>query len=200
MSEVRVQDLIMEWMNDSVDWKGYENSPVIVVGIRGYYLRFFGDPERNDRGYYDDAGFILSPTCFASFNFNTDPAVHRSGTAALVAPQVVLYKPGYHGYNSKWGHPAFRQASPVVVWRDGNVGHGKKLSDGSFTDKGGNYFWTNLHSGGLTRTSSLGCQTVYKPQWASFYELLRDQLREHISPRAKEQVFPYLLLEDGRIN
>ena len=178
---------------------------VFVVGSPGYFMRSMGNPAKNDRGIYDDAFMIVSPTVYATFNGNTDPAVHRAGVAALVAPQVIWYRPGYHGYGKASGHPAFRQDSPVVVTRDGivrSVGfrhttYGISLGDGKWTDEGwgdGERFWTNNHRGGRNATNSLGCLTVPPDQWDAYYALIMSELKRH-----KQDRFPMILIP-GPIN
>lgn len=183
--ETVIKDLIRSglWSNDKV-------TRCSTVGIRGYYLNSMGRVRTNDRGIYDDAIFVISPHTFASFNFNTDPSSYRRGIASLVAPQRVTYRPGYHGYGKRSGHPAFRQASPVIVRRDGGSGNGIQLSDGLFTDKTGKKFWINLHKGGRRSTSSNGCQTVPSDQWAAFYELVRSEMRKF-----NQIEFNYYLIE-----
>ena len=164
---------------------------MFVVGVRGYYLNSMGRRSANDRGIYDDAIFVISPDTFTSFNGNTDPSRYKKGVAVLEAPQKITYRPGYHGYNSKWGHQAFRQASDVVVKRDGGVGNGKSLGGDRFTDKGHNRFWINLHRGGHGTTSSLGCQTLPPSQWAAFHSLVKLQLN-----RFGQKTFNYYLVEN----
>ena len=182
---------------------------VTVVCIRGYYLRSMGDSTRNDRGIYDDAAFIVSPNHFSSYNANTDPSRRRKGMASLTAPQVIHYRPGYHGYNSKYGHPAFRQASDVTVFRDDTQSYrdgtshskfGKCQGEGVWSDHGRAKFWTNLHRGGRTTTSSAGCLTIPPSQWNAFRETMELLLQRCMPdlPR-KERVFPLLLVEDPRV-
>lgn len=185
---------ILEWCIPYVDLVPDLMIAPSVVAVRGYYLDSMGRPGENDRAVYDDAFFVISPSAFAGFNGNTDPAVYRRGVATAVAPQAIEYRPGFHGYGKPSGHPAFRQASNVRVRRDGGVGNGRQLPDGSFIDSKDNRFWINLHRGGRTTTSSLGCLTIYHPQWPAFYELVRDQLNEY-----DRDSFTCLLINDPRI-
>lgn len=162
-----VIDLLIEqglWTNRTI-------SSAVVVGIRGYMLNSMGKWGKNDRGIYDDAIILLTPTICRAFNGNTDPSRYKPRVAQLVSPQKVTYIKGWHGYNSKYGHKAFRQASAVVVHRDGGKGNGLKLTDGTFTDKRRAKFWINLHRGGYGTTSSAGCQTLPPSQWDEFYKL-----------------------------
>lgn len=157
-------------------WSDDRVTRLSAVGVRGYYFDSMGEPGENDRGIYDDAIFLISPDTFTAFNGNTDPSRTKPGTAVLESPQRVFYRPGYHGYGRPTGHPAFRQASDVVVVRDGGVGHGTDLGGGRFKDSPSNRFWINLHRGGRVTTSSAGCQTVPPNQWDAFYNLVRLQL------------------------
>ena len=165
MDKESVIDLLLK----SGLWTNRDITRASVVLVRGYYLNSMGEKDVNDRGVYDDAVFVISPYCFESFNANTDPSRYRKGIATLVAPQRVMWEPGYHGYKSRWGHPAFRQHSDVTVTRDGK--------SGEFTDGEGDRFWINLHRGGRSTTSSAGCQTVHPDQWREFHSLVHAQLR-----------------------
>ena len=185
------------------------NNSVNVVAVRGYYLNSLGQLNKNDRGIYDDAKFIITVDHFSSYNANTDPSLWRSGVATLRAPQVVTYKPGYHGYNSKYGHQAFRQRGSVVVHRDGTEDHpvgkshpryGKCIARGLWSDANCAKFWINDHRGGKTTTSSAGCQTVPPNQWDAYrstLELLLERHQPHL-PRTKRW-YSYLLVEDPRL-
>jgi hypothetical protein len=140
--------------------------PVLVVGVRGYYLHSMGDPERNDRGLYDDAIFLLERTVVGSagfppgqpragfpdpsvtaFNANTDPSRHRRGIATLV-PGLYLC--------SKWMHRAKYPCLLLdqdAVTRDGMTG----------IDRGRHYI--EIHWSGLTATGSDGCQTIPRTEY-----------------------------------
>ena len=54
--------------------------PVILVGIRGYYLDSMGAPGANDRRRYDDAHFLCWPDGIARFVANCDPNGARKGS------------------------------------------------------------------------------------------------------------------------
>ena len=135
---------------------------VAVVGIRGYYADSMGKPGQNDRAIYDDAAFVVLSDRVVSFNFNTDPSAFRSGIATLI-PGVWRFMAGWHKIGNPSGHAALRQHGDVTVSRDG-VGN-----------ESGN-FGINLHMGGSTGTSSLGCQTVPREQWQEFRKLIYDAL------------------------
>lgn len=170
---------------------------------RGYYASTFA-PDGNNRGINDDAiGFISDHTDYR-VQANVDPSVFRAGVAALKAPQVIWYRPGWHGYASIHGHPAFRQDSPVIVKRDGTENYRKGathskfgvcLGCGYWTDLGfDEKFWTNLHRQSGSGTSSLGCQTIPAATWKAFHALVMAELA-----RLKMLRFPCILLE-GPIN
>jgi lysozyme len=151
----------------------------VIVGIRGYYLNSMGVKGKNDRGIYDDAIFVISPSVFASFNANTDPSIYRKGVAVL-KPGVYRYKKGKHGISRGQGYPALRPATEgekLPVSRDG-------LGD-SFGVA------INIHKGNIKTTSSLGCQTIYPIQWTGFINLVYEQM-----DRYKQKTIPYILAEN----
>lgn len=184
---------IKKWRKKQISEK-LDDTKMTLVGVRGYYLQSMGEAGKNDRGIYDDAVFIISPDNFISYNFNTDPSGYKTGRATLEAPQIVTYKPGYHGYGRKSGHSAFRQASSVVVRRDGDKGNGKRIETSLFTDANTAKFWINLHKGGRNTTSSAGCQTLPASQWQSFYSTVRMIMKRH-----DQKEFEYHLITDPRI-
>lgn len=155
---------------------------VALVGIRGYYRDSMGVPGKNDRGVYDDALFVVSPTHFSAWNGNTDPSRVREGIASLV-PGVHRYKKGNHGISRPGGgYPAFRPATrgeELPVMRDGILYPKPGVA-------------INIHRGGYNTTSSEGCQTLPPSQWAAFYAALAGELKRH-----SQTTFPYLLVEQS---
>lgn len=149
--------------------------PIYLVGIRGYYHDDHGD---NERGIYDDAIFLVTPQSFVAFNANVDPSVFRRGIAKLKSG-VWSYKVGTHGLSKPKDrqYTALVQAGVVTVQRDGQ---------GEDTGE----FGINIHRGGNTGTSSLGCQTIHPSQWDAFIGLVRSELG-----RANQRIIPYLLTQ-----
>lgn len=142
--------------------KGLSVNRVIVLSVRGYYLDSQGDKGKNDRGIYDDAAFIITPAKFHAFNFNTDPSIYKKKIATLV-PGVHVFIAGMHKLGKPGTYQAFRQYGDFKVFRDGEG-----------IDVG--YFGINLHKGGTSSTSSLGCQTVPANQWEEFRALMYSYL------------------------
>jgi hypothetical protein len=156
--------------------------PVVLVGIRGYYAKTFSDPKKgqtagNDRGIYDDAIMLLSPTAFATFNANVDPSIFRHGIATL-EEGVHPYRKGNHGISRGDGYPALRPATEgerLPVRRDGQSGPKVGVA-------------INIHRGGLNTTSSEGCQTIHPEQWPAFIAMVYGEMDRH-----GQQVVPYIL-------
>jgi len=158
---------------------------VMVVGIRGYYLNGMGEFGKNDRGIYDDAAFIISPTEFESFNFNTDPSKYRIGSGIGINKGMALLNPGLWKAHTLDYHRGqylalCQRASKVTVTRDGNP---------PYEDTG--WFGINIHKGGNYGTSSLGCQTVPKDQWDDFIGLVEQEMK-----RLGQTICPYLLIDE----
>lgn len=162
--------------------------PVIVVGIRGYYLKTMGDPASNDRGIYDDALFIDSPQVTAAFNANTDPSHFRKGKGSGKEKGIARLKPGLYnahclGLHKKKYLALVQQLGEVTVIRDGEP---------DYEETG--YFGINIHKGGYTTTSSLGCQTIYPDQWDSFISTVKDQSIRYFGKKWDKTVIPYVLM------
>jgi len=155
-----------------------QTDQVMLVAVRGFYAGKIGTSTDNARNLYDDAIFVVEPDAVHNFNGNTDPSRHRAGIAKLKAPQAVRYVPGPHGFSRKGGpYPAFRQDSPCTVQRD-KAGEETGI------------FWINLHRGGLTTTSSAGCQTIPPHQWPEFKALVDGLLAQY-----GQKTFYYLLVD-----
>lgn len=165
----------------NVDHKKY---PLLVVGIRGYYLNTMGKKGANDRGIYDDAIFLVTPDVFASFNANVDPSVFRTRIATLMPGIYYSYKFDTHrGKNKKYWHKAICQRKgKVTVKRDG----WKHLDKGNFG--------INIHRGGRTRTSSLGCQTLPPTQYGAFYGLAEMEAKRLFGKEWNKVTIPYILI------
>lgn len=153
---------------------------VSLVGIRGYYRDSMGAPGQNDRGIYDDAIFLVSPSAYVAFNANTDPSVRRKGIAVLKTG-LHRYRKGNHGISHGLGYPALRPATPgerLPVTRDGE---GDSMGVA-----------INIHRGGRNTTSSEGCQTIPPGQWDAFINLVYSEMN-----RYAQRTIPYLLAEDA---
>lgn len=166
-----------------------ERHPLIVVGMRGYYRKTMGAPEVNDRGMYDDALFLHSPSVFAAFNGNTDPSNYRKGKGIGKSKGMASLKPGLwlvHKFDKHKGKylALCQRLGKVTVIRDG---------DPPYDDIGD--FGINIHKGGYKTTSSEGCQTLHPDQWESFIALAVDQAKRYHGEKWDKNVIPYVLLE-----
>lgn len=164
--------------------------PLVIVGIRGYYLNSMGQRGVNDRGIYDDAIFIDAPQVTAAYNANTDPTGYRKGSgfgntkgmATLYPGLWLVHKFGLH----KGKYMALVQRmGEVTVLRDGTP---------DYDDTG--YFGINIHKGGLNSTNSEGCQTIHPTQWDSFITLAKDQAVRYFGAAWNKVVVPYVLLNN----
>ena len=186
--------------------------PVAMVAIRGYRLDSVGKPGVNDRGAFDDAGFIVfrdgGRDRVLPYNINTDPTARKYRRATLCTG-IHLMGPGPHNVSKGASrmYPAFRQAEVFTVTRDG-------FGSQRFTG----YFGINLHRawgrfGSWGATSSWGCQTVPAERWDDFRDTLTRLLWDGGNRRAhtdlgmwnpgrgawgKVPVFPYLLIDETK--
>jgi lysozyme len=163
--------------------------PVLVIGIRGYYLDTMGEAGKNDRGIYDDAIFVETPAVTASYNGNTDPSIVRKGSGKGEGKGMAVLKPGvwyahkFDLHNGKY-LALCQRLGEVIVTRDG---------DPPYEDKG--MFGINIHKGGYHTTSSLGCQTIHPVQWDSFINLVQDQAKRYYTDKWNKTIIPYVLIE-----
>ncbi|UJP05008.1 MAG: hypothetical protein LZF61_09190 [Nitrosomonas sp.] len=169
--------------------------PLSVVGIRGFFPSA-GPTSQNDRNVYDDALVLRVPTLniFSAFNGNTDPSrMHKGyGTRERTKGMAVLstgFWPVYRfdKHNGSQPHEAICQrAGRVTVIRDG---------DPPYPDTG--HFGINIHRGGYSTTSSLGCQTIPPEQWDAFYHQASEAAKKLWGESWKKQDIAYVLLETG---
>jgi lysozyme len=154
------------------------NHPALI-GCRGYYRDTMGVVGVNDRGIYDDAIALVSPRVFRVFNANVDPSREKPGVASLLAETVYWYRIGMHGITGDRPRRALVQVPhQVAVQRDGAL---EPTIDG---------VKLNIHDGGWTTTSSLGCQTIPPSQWREFLTAVEREMADH-----NEDRIPYLLIE-----
>jgi hypothetical protein len=157
---------------------GVDVSKPALLGRRGYYRDSMGEVGVQERGIYDDAIVLVTPTAYVTFNANCDPSRHRKGIANLKAG-LWSYKVGIHGLSKPKDrqYQALVQAGKVAVVRDG---------EGEETG----FFGINIHRGSFSTTSSEGCQTIHPTQWESFIATVKAEMQRH-----GVTTIPYLLTE-----
>jgi hypothetical protein len=165
-----------------------EKYPVLIIGIRGYYRDTMGAPGVNDRGIYDDAIFVHSPSVTAAFNGNTDPSAFKKGQGTGNKKGMACLDPGVwyvHQFDKHKGQylALCQRLGNVTVTRDG---------DPPYSDTGN--FGINIHKGSYRGTSSLGCQTIHPDQCDSFINLVMDQAKRYLGARWNKECIPYVLL------
>lgn len=163
ISPDRVADILV---SNNVD---LGEDKIALVLIRGYYLDTMGKPGTNDFGIYDDAVVLVGTDgLFATFNGNSDPSQY-TGNIAQIRPGVYRYKLGIHGLSKPPDrrYPALVQAEKVSVKRaNGRVSSG--------------FYGINIHRGGESSTSSLGCVTIVPAQWPGFFSQVKGEMQSRL--------------------
>jgi lysozyme len=167
-----------------------EADPIFVAGLRGYYRDTMGTRGTNDRGLYDDAIFLVSPSFFGAYNGNTDPSGRRPGQGFTVkARGMARLQAGvwrvhrFDLHNGKY-LALCQRGGPVTVMRDGNP---------DYPHAG--MFGINIHRGAQRSTSSLGCQTIHPGQWDGFIASAVDQAKRYHGAHWNKVDIPYALLD-----
>lgn len=175
-----------------------EQHPLVVMGHRGYYNRMGGPG--NNRGLYDDAISLVTPNLTATFNGNTDPtAEDRTGLASLKPGLYHAYRFDTHGGSIP--HLALCQrAGTVVVKRDNTEHFDEGVQHGKYGKHLGGGYWEghfgiNIHRGGNSTTSSLGCQTIPPEQWGSFIASATGEAKRLFGDKWRKTTIPYVLVE-----
>lgn len=200
-----------------IDRKKY---PIVLLGIRGYYLNEFGKPGLNDRNVHDDAIFVdirystklvRKSVCY-SFNGNTDPSKIRQGAGnakkkwELSGKGMFVLDPGVY-YAHKIGKHN-DQYFALVQWdenekkytkNEGKVkGHrdgGKKGEKNKPYPVDWGHYSINIHRGGVrTTTASAGCQTIPNTQYAEFINLIRSEMEFIFADKHETKTIPYCLV------
>lgn len=173
----------------------------LLIGVRGIERDTMGMPGENDRGMYDDAVAILSPTALIVYNANTDPSEFGKGKASLEGG-VWTFALGTHNRAKPVDkqYEALVQAGKFTVRRDDTAEFENGVSHPNYGACLGGQRWTNnsavpsfglnVHRGGTNTTGSEGCQTIYKPQWDSFIATVKMEMVRH-----KQKVIQYMLTE-----
>lgn len=167
---------------------GEQMGLAFLFGDRGFRVE-------NQINAYDDAIFLVTPNRIVGFNANTDPSRHGVGKASLL-PGLWPYKLGTHGLNKPADeqYEALVQAGDVVVSREDMIdwpkgyheGYGYHLGRGEFRGQ----FGINHHKGGITITSSEGCQTIPPTQWGDYIAKVKGAMEFY-----KMSKIQYLLVE-----
>jgi len=190
---MKTPQLAEEKIRKILEANGVDQTKPCVLAVRGYYLDTMGLRSVNDRGVYDDAMFIVTPSSVSRFQANTDPNGYRKGWGKEDNKGMAMLRKGIHiyGEGTHKGYPAFRQCEKNTVIRDG---------DPAYKDSG--FHAINIHSGGHYSTSSLGCQTLPRKTWTRFKHVLSASLRQLDAPKTKNDwgqtvhSFPYVLVEE----
>ena len=166
---------------------------LIVVAVRGFKLNTMGKKGENDRSIYDDAHFIVTPRGIISFEANTDPNGYRKGYGFGSNKGMAMLDTGvwFFGKGPHKNRPAFRQACPFTVIRDGSPPY-----------KHTGYHAINWHSGGYSSTSSLGCQTNKPSDFSTIRSYIYKELETFDNPKmyldwknlGLRRSFPYILI------
>jgi lysozyme len=186
ITQYELHELIAPFNIDRVKY------PLIIVGIRGYYMDSMGVKGKNDRNIYDDAIIIDTPAIYATFNGNTDPSKIRKGDGRGENKGMAVLKTGCY-YAHKFDIHGGKTPYPAICQRLGDVTVIRDSEGGGYEDTG--KFGINIHKGGLFGTSSEGCQTIPASQWNEFYLKAKNEAIRLFGDKWNKVVIPYALIQ-----
>lgn len=153
--------------------------PVLLIGVRGYFLNTIGRYGQNDFNVYDDAMLVVEEgELLKTFNANTDPS-KRGANLAMLDPGLYTFYRGVHKNRIK----AFRAHPEGVSWPCTRDGKKSKCS------------LINIHDGGLNDTWSAGCQTIPNTGKYQQFNEFRD-LVYRLMDKHEMDTIQYLLIEE----
>ena len=163
-----------------------EIPPLVVVGVRGYFLNAMGKPGANDFNIWDDGVLVYeNGNLVKTFNANTDPSKANSGLAVLDTG-VYHFAKGMHKDRIR----AFRAYPEGVRLKCKRVVGG--VSQDSFCS------YINFHDGGVTNTWSAGCQTIINDGSHRQFDEFRN-LVYSLMDKYKLKFFTYLLIDEKQM-
>lgn len=162
-------------------------NPLAVVAVRGLFSRTIGAPG-NDLNVYDDGGYVVIPQGegkdpkVRTFNINTDST--RYGWNAGAGKYMANLHPGWWWMRRRMHRGKYwafgQESDEVTVDRIDSSGKVRQTETGCFG--------IDLHPGGVSSTSSEGCQTVPREDWDELYTLIHNTVGN--------KRFPYILLTE----
>lgn len=163
------------------------NDKIVLVFIRGYYLKSFGNPETNDYNVYDDACLVWSENFCYPYNANTDPSFvrHPQTNRPLAKLNCGVYRFYKGKHKNKYNAlRAFPEGVQLPCSRDGKPSICQYI---------------NIHYGSdinlFDTTWSEGCLTLPKSQFIEFINLVYTLLDSN-----KQKTVPVILIEKTSSN
>lgn len=173
------------------------SAPIIVMGFRGNYSNM-GNKGKNDRKIYDDAIVVVLKDRVVTFNGNCDPNGWRKGHGTGSKKGMATLKAGLYKAHSLDLHNGkylalCQRKGKVTVLRDAD----ETVPANAIIEINGERFYQevgmfgiNIHKGGYSTTSSLGCQTIPPAQWNEFIALVQKEMKA-----GKVNVVQYALVQ-----
>lgn len=161
--------------------------PVLLIGVRGYFLNTVGAAFANDFNAWDDAMLVYeNGTLLKTFNANTDPSKLKQ-EIAMLDTGVYQFAKGTHK-NRILAFRAYPEGVKLPCKRQDFSGNWHKSLCS----------YINIHDGGLENTWSEGCQTIInqgnQKQFNEFRDLVYTLMARH-----DLRTVTYLLIEESEM-